>query len=151
MSLIISWKIVACGEPIQSPCRAAGTIALKAWCIPPAKPVVLIYCQKSWCGMVFMVVLRNFSDCNGLWFYIPEISQNSWCQKISWACKKYRTVGALQRIFSRTKSCKSLNIMVPGAGDWQAAPAAQSLSNASPPGRVTQGNPFLTTAQLGKK
>ena len=31
----------------------------------------------------FMVVLRNFSECNGLKFYIPEISQNSCYHKIS--------------------------------------------------------------------
>ena len=35
--------------------------------------------------------------------------------------------------------------MVPGAEDWQAATAAQSLSNASPSGRVTQGNQSLLT------
>ena len=67
-------------------------------------------------GMAFMVVLRNFSECNGLKFYIPEISQNSCYHKISWACKKYHSVWASQRIFSWIKSCKSLNIMVPGAG-----------------------------------
>ena len=63
----------------------------------------------------FMVVLAEFANCNGLWFYIPEISQNSCYQKISCACKKYRTVGMLQRIFSQIKSYKSLNIMAPGA------------------------------------
>ena len=47
--------------------------------------------------------------------------------------------------FSPNKSCKSLNIMVPGAEDWQAATAVQSLSNASPTGRVTKGNQSLLT------
>ena len=101
--------------------------------------------------MAFKVVLRNFSECNGLKFYIPEISQNSCYHKISWAYKKYHPVWTLQRIFSQTKSRKSLNIMVPGAGGGrQAALAVQSLSNASLPGRVTQGNPPKYTLRGAK-
>ena len=34
------------GRFIQNPDRAAGTIALKMWCIPPAQPVVLISLQN---------------------------------------------------------------------------------------------------------
>ncbi|UKI32704.1 MAG: hypothetical protein L6W00_03840 [Lentisphaeria bacterium] len=49
-ALAAACEFVAIGEFFQSPCRAAGNIALKAWCIPPAKPVVLIasVSENSW-------------------------------------------------------------------------------------------------------